>query len=105
MPFTLCAPFSIDSTSWIFRALDVPRSDYSPNGSFWAHLNDVVKMNDSKGNILSIGDRVKIHWNFDNKIHEGHIFRISGNVAEIDIFTRKISISNPAKITKIPDTQ
>ena len=62
-------------------------------------------MQDSKGNILTIGDRIKVHWNFDNKIHEGHIFRISGNVVEIDISTRKISISDHTKITKTLDTQ
>ena len=62
-------------------------------------------MKDSKGNILTIGDRVKVHWNFDNKIHEGHVFGISGNVVEIDIFTRKISVSDHTRITKIPDTQ
>jgi len=62
-------------------------------------------MKDSKGSILSIGDRVKVRWNFDNKIHEGHIFRISGNVVEIDISIRKISISDHTKITKIPDTK
>ena len=62
-------------------------------------------MKDSKGSILSIGDRVKVRWNFGNKNHEGHIFRISGNVVEIDISTRKISISDHTKITKIPDTK
>ena len=62
-------------------------------------------MKDSKGNTITIGDRVKVRWNFDNKIHEGHIFRIRGNVVEIDISTRKISISDHTKITKIPDTQ
>ena len=58
-------------------------------------------MKDSKGNIITIGDRVKVHWNFDNKIHNGHVFRIRGNVVEIDISARKISVSDPAKITKI----
>ena len=62
-------------------------------------------MKDSKGNIITIGDRVNVLWNFDNKIHEGHVFRISGNVVEIDIFTRRISVSDHTRITKIPDTQ
>jgi len=66
----------------IFRAQVCPGS-YPSRFGFWVLLNDVVKMKDSKGNILTIGDRVKVLWNFDNKIHEGHIFRISENVAEM----------------------
>ena len=72
---------------------------------FWAHLNDVVKMKDSKGNNISIGDRVKVLWSFDNKNYNGDVFRISENAVEIDIFTRNISISDHTKITKIPDTK
>ena len=34
-------------------------------------------MKDSKGNKISIGDRVKVLWNFDNKIHDGGITNIS----------------------------
>ena len=66
----------------IFRAQVCPGS-YPSRFGFWVLLNDVVKMKDSKGNILTIGDRVKVLWNFDNKIHEGHIFRIRENVAEM----------------------
>ena len=62
-------------------------------------------MKDSKGNNISIGDHVKVLWNFDNKIHNGHVFRINENAVEIDIFTRKISIKDYTKITKIPDTK
>lgn len=62
-------------------------------------------MKDSKGNKISIGDRVKVLWNFDNKIHDGNVFRINENAVEIDIFARKISISDHTKITKIPDTK
>ena len=62
-------------------------------------------MKDSKGNKISIGDRVKVLWNYDNKIHVGDVFRISENAVEIDIFTRNISISDHTKITKIPDTK
>ena len=62
-------------------------------------------MKDSKGNKISIGDRVKVLWNFDNNIHKGEVFRIDENVVEIDILTRNISIRNHTKITKIPDTR
>jgi uncharacterized Zn ribbon protein len=72
---------------------------------FWAHLNDVVKMKDSKGNKISIGDRVKVLWNFDNKIYAGDVLRVNENVAEIKIFTGNISMRDHTKITKIPDTK
>jgi hypothetical protein len=72
---------------------------------FWAHLNGVVKMKDSKGNNISIGDRVKVLWSFDNKIYAGDVFGIRENVVEIKIFKGNISISDHTKITKIPDTK
>lgn len=58
-------------------------------------------MKDSKGKKITIGDRVKVIWNFDNKIHTGEITKINDNFVEIDIFTRKISIRDRTKIEKI----
>ena len=60
-------------------------------------------MIDSKGNKISIGDRVKVLWSFDNKIHDGNVLRVNENTTELKIFTRKISIRDHTKITKIPD--
>ena len=59
-------------------------------------------MKDSKGNKISIGDRVKVLWNFDNKIHNGEITHISNEFVKINIFPRQISIKDHTKITKIP---
>ena len=59
-------------------------------------------MKDSKGNKISIGDRVKVLWNFDNKIHDGGITNISNEFVNITISSRQISIKDPTKITKIP---
>jgi hypothetical protein len=58
-------------------------------------------MKDSKGKKITIGDRVKVIWNFDNKIHTGEITKINDNFVEIDILTRKISIRDRTKIEKI----
>ena len=69
------------------------------------HLNDVVKMKDSKGNKISIGDRVKVLWSFDNKNYNGDVFRIRENAVEIKIYKGNISISDHTNITKIPDTK
>ena len=33
-------------------------------------------MKDSKGNKISIGDRVTVLWGFDNNFHEGNIVRL-----------------------------
>ena len=60
-------------------------------------------MKDSKGNKISIGDRVKVLWNFDNKIHDGGITNISNEFVNITISSRQISIKDPTKITKIPN--
>ena len=59
-------------------------------------------MKDSKGNKISIGDRVKVLWNFDNKIHNGEITHISNEFVKINIFSQHISIKDHTKITKIP---
>ena len=58
-------------------------------------------MKDSKGNQISIGDRVNVLWNFDNKIHNGEITNITNEFVRIDIFSRHLSIKDYTKITKI----
>ena len=62
-------------------------------------------MKDSQENKISIGDRVKVLWSFDNKNYNGDVFRIRENVVEIKIYKGNISISDHTKITKIPDTK
>jgi len=47
-------------------------------------------MKDSKGNKISIGDRVKVLWNFDNQIYAGDVLRVNENTAEIKIFNNLI---------------
>ncbi len=60
-------------------------------------------MKDHKGNEISIGDRVKVLWNFDNKIHNGEITSIHDGFVNVNIFSGHISIKDNKKITKIPD--
>jgi hypothetical protein len=60
-----------------------------------------LKMKDSKGKQISIGDRVKVLWNFDNKMYEGDILRVDQKHVEVDISMRKISINDYKKITKL----
>ena len=58
----------------------------------------------SKGRIISIGDRVKILWNRDNKIHMGVIENIRGetaNVALIDVLVRSSVLATDKRLTKI----
>ena len=58
-------------------------------------------MKDSRGRQILIGDRVKVLWNFDNKIHVGDIIRIGQKHVEVDITLRRISIYDHTKITKL----
>jgi hypothetical protein len=60
-------------------------------------------MKDSKGNEISIGDRVKVLWNFDNKIHNGEITSIRDGFVNVNIFSGHTSLKDNKKITKIPD--
>jgi hypothetical protein len=65
-------------------------------------LNRGKNMKDSKGNEISIGDRVKVLWGFDNKIYTGRITRIKESVITIATPQSNISTNNHLKITKIP---
>ena len=58
-------------------------------------------MKDSNGNNISIGDRVKVLWGYDNKIHAGKITYIRKNVVTISTMNATIATSDPMKITKI----
>lgn len=57
-------------------------------------------MKDSRGRQILIGDRVKVLWNFDNKVHVGDIIKIGQKHVEVDITLRRISIYDHTKITK-----
>ena len=67
-------------------------------------------MQDSNGNTISIGDRVKVLWNFDNKIHKGEIIRINNHLITIQsngnpmmdsCYPLKITTSFNSRITKM----
>jgi hypothetical protein len=58
-------------------------------------------MKDSRGRQILIGDRVKVLWNFDNKVHVGDIIKIDQKHVEVDITLRRISIYDHTKITKL----
>ncbi|MDF1557125.1 MAG: hypothetical protein P1P80_02935 [ANME-2 cluster archaeon] len=69
-------------------------------------------MKDSDGNTISIGDRVKVLWSYDNKIHIGKIIDIEGNLITIHsngnqnvapCFRPKITTSDHSKIIKFPE--
>jgi hypothetical protein len=58
-------------------------------------------MKDSKGNKISIGDRVKVLWDFDNKIHNEGIINISDKFIYMNNFTRQVSLKGNTKIIPI----
>ncbi|MDF1558422.1 MAG: hypothetical protein P1P80_09665 [ANME-2 cluster archaeon] len=62
-------------------------------------------MEDSKGNQISMGDRVKVLWGFDNKIHNGYVINIRDDIVTIDSMGTKLSVSDHRKITKIPGNE
>ncbi|MCK4928800.1 MAG: hypothetical protein KAR76_03600 [Methanosarcinales archaeon] len=62
-------------------------------------------MKDSKGNQISIGDRVKVLWGFDNKIHSGKIIKIRNDVVTIKSMGKRVLVSDHNKITKIPGSE
>lgn len=67
-------------------------------------------MKDSNGNKISIGDRVKVLWNFVNKFHTGKIIEIKDNLITIHssdnpklatCYRPKITTSDHSRITKM----
>jgi len=62
-------------------------------------------MKDSRGKQILIGDRVKVLRNFDNKIHEGDVFRVDHKHIEVDIAMHRISVNDHKKITKLHETK
>ncbi|MCL7413297.1 MAG: hypothetical protein M8353_06735 [ANME-2 cluster archaeon] len=69
-------------------------------------------MKEQEVNTISIGDRVKVLWNFDNRMHKGRIIGIKNNVITIEsneepkkgfFVPPKITISDASKITKLPE--
>lgn len=61
---------------------------------------------DSKGNEISIGDRVRVLWNFDNQFYLGDVVKIKDREIEIEISPkRRIMASKQTIITKIPFDQ
>jgi len=56
---------------------------------------------DSKGNKISIGDRVRVLWGFDNRIHVGEIIDFQGRTIRIDTINRRINTIDHNKITKV----
>ena len=58
-------------------------------------------MKDSQGNRISIGDKVKVLWSYDNKIHTGKVVGMRDNVVNIVTINAHISTSDHKKITKI----
>lgn len=65
-------------------------------------------MKEFEGNKISIGDRVKVLWNYDSRIHIGKIIGIKNNVITIQsnedpmrgsIFPSKMTISDYSRIT------
>lgn len=56
---------------------------------------------DSKGNKISIGDRVRVLWRFDNRIHVGEIIDFQDRTIRIDTINRRINTIDHNKITKV----
>jgi len=56
---------------------------------------------DSKGNKISIGDRVKVLKGFDNRFHTGEVIDINERSIRIDTINRRIISVDSRKINKI----
>ena len=67
----------------------------------------MIKLKNEK---ITIGDRVKVLWSFDNRYHSGRVVDITDNVITINAPSNKvlvphhrISISDKKRIFKIND--
>ena len=57
-------------------------------------------MDDSKGTKITIGDRVKVLWGFNNRVYTGRIINIKESVVTVDTKGPNISTIH-TKVTKV----
>ena len=58
------------------------------------------KMDDSKGKKITIGDRVKVLWGFNNRLYTGRIINIKESVVTVATINSNISTIH-SKVTKV----
>lgn len=59
-------------------------------------------MKDKNGNIIQIGDPVKVLWAFDKREYEGKVVDVKGNIALITAQKYFVYVNKPERILKIP---
>jgi len=57
-------------------------------------------MDDSKGKKITIGDRVKVLWGFNNRLYTGRIINIKESVVTVATINSNISTIH-SKVTKV----
>lgn len=64
-------------------------------------IREVRYMKDSKGNAISIGDRILGLWGPNNEILVGKIVDIRENYVTVASIKNRMTMNNPQKMTKI----
>jgi hypothetical protein len=61
----------------------------------------VSYMKDKKGNIIQIGDWVKVLWAVDNREYEGKVVNIKENIALLSAKDFFVYVHRPERLLKI----
>jgi len=59
-------------------------------------------MEDKNNNKIQIGDWVKVLWSSDNRMYEGKVLDIKGNIVLLAIRTFFVYVNQPERLVKMP---
>ena len=59
-------------------------------------------MEDKNNNKIHIGDQVKVLWSSDNRMYEGKVMDIKGNIILLTVKNFFVYVNEPKRLLKIP---
>ncbi len=65
-------------------------------------MEALVSMEDKNNNKIQIGDRVKVLWSSDNRMYEGKVMNIKGNIVLLAVKSFFVYVNKPERLLKMP---
>ncbi|MBE0524790.1 MAG: hypothetical protein IBX40_10720 [Methanosarcinales archaeon] len=59
-------------------------------------------MDDKNNNKIHVGDRVKVLWSSDNRMYEGKVMEIKGNIVLLTVKNFFVYVNEPKRLLKMP---
>lgn len=65
-------------------------------------MEALVSMEDKNNNKIHIGDRVNVLWSCDNRMYEGKVMDIKGNIVLLAVKSFFVYVNKPERLLKMP---